>query len=219
MSKNGNPAFFPVLINLEKFPCLVVGGGNVALRKVLSLLEFDAVITVISPRLCKPLIELSKKEKIKIIRKVYSKEYLADFKIVFCATDNGQVNKTVNQHCREKGILINVADDPSLCDFILPANIKRGNLTISVASQGMAPFFTREIKEKIDELISPVYSDIADLAKEFRKKLLVNAKTKTSSYKSKMFKKFTATDWEKFIKENGKIKSIYRVRNILKEVN
>ncbi len=218
MSKNRNPAFFPVLINLEKFPCLVVGGGDVALRKVLSLLEFNAYITVISPRLCKPLTKLSVEKKITIIRKPYSKEFLEGIKIVFCATNNEKINQTVFQHCGEKGILINSADNPALCDFILPANVKRGNLTISIASQGKAPFFTRIIKKKIETFIPPIYSDIADFAGDFRKKTLTVSKAKSSKYKPMMFKKFSETNWEELIKRNGKSKTKHHVQDLLKEI-
>ena len=218
MSKNGNSAFFPVLINLDKFPCLVVGGGDVALRKVLSLLQFNADITVISPRLCKPLSELSAEKKIRIIRKPYSKDYLEGAKIVFCATDNEKINRSVSQDCNEKGVLINTADNPVLCDFILPANVKRGNLTISIASQGKAPFFTKLIKKKIEAFIPPVYSDISELAGDFRKRTLTASKTKHSNYKHAMFKKFSETDWEEMVQKDGKDKSRRHVRNILKEI-
>lgn len=219
MSKNGIPGYFPVLINLEKFPCLVVGGGDVALRKVLSLLEFNASVTVIAPKLCTPLIELSRKKKIKIIRKPYSIEYLNDYKITFCATDNEKINLTVFRDCREKNILINTADNLALCDFILPANIKRGDLTISIASQGKAPFFTRAIKKKIEVLIPPVYSDITKLAGDFRKKVLTVSRKKSSHYKPDMFKKFSSTDWEEIMRGNGKRKSKYQIQKLLKEPN
>ncbi len=219
MSKNGSTAFFPVLINLKKFPCLIVGGGEVALRKALSLLEFNAQVTVISPRVCKPLIELSKADKLKIILKPYSKEFIKDFKIVFCATNNLKINRTVYQDCNEENILINVADDPELCDFILPANIKRGDLTISIASQGKAPFFTRAIKKKLEEFISPVYSDIAELAGKFRKKLLVSSRADSSNFKSMMFKNFLSVNWEDQIRQDGTAKSRRRFQNLLKEIN
>jgi precorrin-2 dehydrogenase len=202
MKKSRGLVFFPVLINLQKFPCLVVGGGKIAYRKVLSLLDFNADITVISPQVSKLLKDLSSSGKIKLIKKSYSKEYIKRFKIVFCATNNSQLNKTVYKDCVNSGILINVADNPSLCDFIIPANIKRGDLTVSVSSQGKAPFFTKEMKEKLNALISPIYTDIVHLAGEFRKKLLLNEKSLSTKDKTKMFKKFTSINWEKVLTEN-----------------
>jgi precorrin-2 dehydrogenase/sirohydrochlorin ferrochelatase len=217
MKKSEKSGFYPILVNLQRFHCLVVGGGNVAYRKVLSLLEFNARITVISPRLGKPLIDLFNQNKIGVIRKNYSKEFIKNYKIVFCATDNPDINKVVREDCTSEGILLNVADNPPLCDFILPANVRRGDLTISVSSQGKAPFFTKEIKKKIDRFISPDYKEIFDLAGEFRKQVLKNKKTE--SIKSRLFKSFTSKNWEKTLSENRKRSGQFYIQKILREFN
>ncbi len=219
MKNSVNSTFYPILVNLERFPCLIIGGGKVAYRKVSSLQEFNANITIISPRICKSLLELAKKNKIRIIKKYYSKEFIKDFKIIFSATDNPEVNKNVRVDCTKEGILLNVVDNPVLCDFILPANIKRGDLTISVSSQGKAPFYTKEIKKKIDAFISPVYSDIIEMAARFRKQLLSGSEAKSAKTKAKMFGKFTSENWEKILTENGKKSSGYYIKKILKESN
>ena len=227
MENGKNIGFFPVLISLQNFPCLVVGGGKISERKVISLLDFNADITVISPKISRHLEDLSKKRRIKLIKKVYSGEFIKGFKIVFCATDNSNINKTVHDDCVKEGILINVADDPALCDFILPANIKRGDLTISISSQGKAPFFTGYMKRKLESLIPPVYKDIMDLAGDFRKLLLSKisgangkaSKIKSAKKKTKMFKEFTSKDWENILTENGGKNSEYYFKKILKESN
>ena len=218
MNKKENIGFFPILINLKRFPCLVVGGGKVAYRKVLSLLEFYADITVISPKICNALVELYNQHKIKIIKKTYSKEYIRGYKIVFSATDNPEINATVREDCSENGILLNVADNPPLCDFILPANVKRGNLTISVSSQGKAPFYTKEIKKKLDNFISPVHTRIIDLAGEFRDTLLSDRKNNSHTVKSRAFKNFLSTDWESILANecNGSAKKY--IKDILKGI-
>ena len=209
--------FYPICINLQKFPCLVVGGGKVALRKVLSLQEFNANITVISPNICKPLIILSKEGKIKVIKKSYSKEFIKDYKIVFSATNNPEINKSVYTDCASEDILLNVVDDPSLCDFILPANLKRGNLTISISSQGKAPFYVKEIKKKLSHIISPHYAEITDLAGDFRKRLINNFKINSPKIKEKAFNKFLSIDWEKILHKQGKEYSRRHLLKILKE--
>ena len=109
MKKSAKSGFYPILINLNRFDCIVVGGGKVAYRKVLSLLNFNARITVLSSKICKPLIELSEQKRISVIKKNYSKEFIKDFKIVFCATDNPEVNKEVRRDCTKEGILLNVS--------------------------------------------------------------------------------------------------------------
>ena len=225
MSNNLCQSYFPILLNLNKLPCLVIGGGNVAYRKVLSLKEFNSEITVLAPKICKSLVDISKQNKIKIIKKSYKKEFLNDFQIVFCATDNNEINKSVREDCTKEGILLNVVDNPALCDFILPANIKRGDLTISVSSQGKAPFYTKEMKRILEEFISPIYTDVIELAGEFRKQLLKNLNTndksssnmKTTKLKAKMFEIFTAQDWEKILTENGRKSYNYYIQKILRE--
>jgi precorrin-2 dehydrogenase/sirohydrochlorin ferrochelatase len=227
MKKSMGGVFFPILINVQNFPCLVVGGGNIATRKVESLLEFNADITVISPKLSKSLQDLFKKGKIKLIQKSYAKEFISEFKIVFCATDNNSINKTVHKDCQAQGIPINVADIPQLCDFILPAYIKRGDLTISVSSQGKAPFYTKEMKKKLNRIIPPIYEDILNLAGEFREQVLLKisayGKSKTNlklgRIKSRMFKEFVNVNWEKYIMENGIKQSRNYMLKIIKELS
>ncbi len=190
MNGKKNATYFPLLLNLNNYPCLVVGGGKVGLRKVNSLLDFQAKVTVISPKICEPLLELYNKRKIKVIRKVYSKEFLKNFKVVFCATDNPKINMMVRKDCTEKNILLNVVDIPELCDFILPAIVKRGDLTISVSSQGAAPFYAKEIKNKLNHIFPSYYQDIIEIAGEFRKLVFSNKKFKSSRIKRKSFYEF-----------------------------
>jgi siroheme synthase-like protein len=218
MNENKNAVYFPLLLNLKNYPCLVVGGGKVAFRKVNSLRDFQAKVTVISPKFCEPLLELNKKRKVKIIQKVYSKEYLKNFKIVFCATDNPKINKQVRKDCTEKNILLNVADIPELCDFILPAIVKRGDLTISVSSQGIAPFYVKEIKNKLDHIFPSYYEKVIKLAGEFRKLLLSNKKYKSHKVKEKAFMNFLMIDWEKVLANEGKKKANGYLHRILKDL-
>jgi len=219
MKNNLKSGYFPIFINLNKFHCLIVGGGKVAYRKALSLLDFNANITVISPKFCKPLIELASADKIKIINKSYSKEIIKNFKIVICATNNEEINKTIYRDCVKEDILINVVDAPAMCDFIMPANIKRGDLTISVSSQGKAPFYVKVIKKKLEAVISPKYSEIIQLASQFRNHLLINSKNKSAKTKAKMFRKFTSKNWENILAEKGKKNSYNEVKKILNELN
>ncbi len=218
MNENKNAIYFPLLLNLKNYPCLVVGGGKVAFRKVISLRDFQTKVTVISPKFCEPLLELNKKHKIKVIQKVYSKEYLKNFKIVFCATDNPKINKLVRKDCTEKNILLNVADIPDLCDFILPAILKRGDLTISVSSQGIAPFYVKEIKNKLDQLFPSYYEKVIELAGEFRKLLLSNKKYKSHKVKEKAFMNFLMIDWEIVLANDGKKKANEYMQRILKDL-
>jgi siroheme synthase-like protein len=218
MNENKNSIYFPLLLNIKNYPCLVVGGGKVALRKVTSLLNFQIKVTVLAPKLCEPLLELQRKRKIKVIKKVYSKEYLNNFKIVFCATDNPKINKMVRKDCTEKNILLNVADIPELCDFILPAIVKRGDLTISVSSQGIAPFYTAELRRRLDHIFPSYYENVIELAGEFRKLVLGNKKYNSPKIKEKAFQNFFMIDWKKVLANEGKKKANEYMHRILKDL-
>jgi len=217
MKKSEKAGFYPILINLQRFNCLVVGGGKVAYRKVTSLLKFNANITLISPRIGNAILELAKQNRIKVIKKFYSPNFIGDTDIVFCATNNREINKTVRKDCTEKGILLNVADEPDLCDFILPANVIRGDLTISISSQGKAPFLTKEMKNKIENQIPPVYEEIFNLAAVLRKNLLKD-KQADAKIKARVFQLFIEKDWEKILNGNGKESPQHYIMKMLKEI-
>ena len=218
MNGKKNAVYFPLLLNIRDYSCLVVGGGKVALTKVTSLLNFQVKVTVLAPKICEPLLELQRKRKIKIINKVYAKEYLNDFKIVFCATDNPKINKMVRKDCTEKNILLNVADIPDLCDFILPAIVKRGDLTISVSSQGIAPFYTAELRRRLDHIFPSYYENVIELAGEFRKLVLGNKKYNSPKIKEKAFQNFFMIDWKKVLANEGKKKANEYMHRILKDI-
>lgn len=215
MKEKRDANYYPILINLQNFPCLVVGGGEVAGRKVTSLLEFHASVTVISPRVNQQIEEFYKKGKIEIIKRKYSKEFINNFKFVFCATDNTLINKQVHDDCVKAGVLINVADVPQLCDFILPANIKRGDLTISISSQGKAPFYVKALKKKLNDVIPPVYSKIIKLAGEYRKQVLRSNGKISNSEKAKLFRRFTRIDWEKKFDNNSNSRKEPDIKDII----
>ena len=218
MAANKTTSYYPILINLKRFPCLIIGGGKVATRKVTSLLEYNAKVTVLAPKISKPLLQLQRKRKISVIKKVYSKEFLNNIKIVFCATDNPKINKMVRKDCTEKKLLLNVADMPALCDFILPAIVKRGDLTISVSSQGIAPFYTKEIKNKLNHIFPSYYENVIELAGEFRNLLLSDKKYQSQKMREKALKKFFMFNWKEILANQGKKKAREYFHLILKDL-
>ncbi|MGD8306558.1 MAG: bifunctional precorrin-2 dehydrogenase/sirohydrochlorin ferrochelatase, partial [Ignavibacteria bacterium] len=161
---------------------------------------------------------LIKKNNIKFIRHSYSKEYLKDFKAVISATDNREINQMVHDDCRKEGIIINVVDTPELCDFILPASVKRDELTISVSTQGQAPFLAKDIKQRLEHLYSDFYKDIVKLAGKFRNEILKNKKFDTKKKKSDAFNKFLMMDWKRIIRSEGIKKATAIMNGMLKDL-
>lgn len=197
-------SYFPVLVDLDKMPALVVGGGRVALRKVENLLEFDADITLISPEILPELQSYADSGKIKFQKRIYQKGDADQFKIVFSAVDDLSVPEMLKADCDKNSAILNAADVPEYCDFIMPATIRRGPLTVSVASQGEAPFFVRSMRQKIDKLLSPHLKDTAELAAQFRKLLYERDVYDKTEIREKLISEFLQTDWDKIMSEQGR---------------
>lgn len=125
-------AFLPVNINTKGRRILVVGGGKVALHKLKSITKFTRNITVLAPKILSGIDRLG----VKTVRRPYSEALLEKAFLVYACTDDAAVNRRVGRDARARGILVNVADDKKLCDFISPAVYKDGHMVVSVSSQG-----------------------------------------------------------------------------------
>jgi precorrin-2 dehydrogenase/sirohydrochlorin ferrochelatase len=218
MNDKDSNTYFPILINMKRFPVLVVGGGDIAYQKVNSLLKFNSDVTVLSPDLNSKIKEFLDQKLIKYIDDYYSSKYLKDYKVVISATNNKSINKNVYSDCKKNGILLNVVDDPELCDFILPANIQRGNLTVSISSQGKAPFYAKHFKSKLETDISQVEADTINLAEEFRSTLFSDAELISSETRRNAFKEFVSVNWENIILDKGFEAARETMRDILKKL-
>jgi len=120
-------AYYPLSLDMTERRCLVVGGGPVAERKVAGLLDAGARLTVVSPAATDRLRDWARTERIRLRLREYAAGDLAGHSVVFVATDAGRVNAEVARDARAAGVLINAADDPAHCDFILPAGLRRGD--------------------------------------------------------------------------------------------
>lgn len=143
--------YYPVFLVLQGKFCLVVGGGEVAARKVASLLECGAVVRVVSPTLLPELAALTDEGQISASRRPFVPDDTDGANLVIAATNQLAVNRMVAVHCRQKKIPVNVVDAPELCDFLVPATIRRGPLTIAVSTGGALPAMARKIRRKLEE--------------------------------------------------------------------
>lgn len=159
---------YPINIKVEGKKCVVVGGGSVAERKTAGLVEAGAEVTVVAPKFCPQIKRLKEKGKIKITAREYRKSDLNGAFLVFCATDDKTVNRVIARHAREKGILVNAADDPDYCDFTLPAVVKKGGLTIAVATGGASPALSRHLREKLEKSIGDEYGELTSILGRLR---------------------------------------------------
>jgi len=146
----------------------VVGGGWVALRKVEGLIAEGAQVTVVTPEAVGPLAILQKDQAITLEERAYQPGEAASFSLVFAATDDREVNRRVSEDAASAGVWVNVADDPALCTFHLPARVRRGSLQLSIASAGESPFVVRRLRAFLERRFGPEWTAWIEAAGRFR---------------------------------------------------
>jgi precorrin-2 dehydrogenase/sirohydrochlorin ferrochelatase len=163
--------YYPVLLDLAGRRCVMVGGGIIAGRRVDGLLTAGARVTVISPRLTRTLAALAAEGRIDHEAREYRDGDLDGADLAFVATDAGEVNAAVAREARARGVWINAADDPARCTFILPALVRRGDLTVAVATGGSSPALARAIREELETYLTDDYATLAAIAAEARREV------------------------------------------------
>jgi siroheme synthase-like protein len=164
-------SYYPIFLDISGKKCVVIGGGQVAWRKVNTLLENNARVEVISPVICLEIQELAEKGKIRIQQKVYGPGDLKGAVLAIAATDDPETNSWVTGEGREKGVLVNVVDDAGKSDFILPSCLQRGDLTIAVSTSGKSPALARKIRTRLEKQFGKEYSDLTSMINEVRSEM------------------------------------------------
>ncbi|MFG0607598.1 siroheme synthase [Vibrio mimicus] len=155
--------YFPLFLDLTNKPVLVVGGGEVACRKIDALLRADAKVTVISPQVAPALQGWIQEGKCHWIQHFYSSHWLEKRYVqVWATTDNPELNHQVHKDAKEQGILVNVVDDQPYCDFITPSMIERGRIQLAISSGGASPVLIRNIRETIESVLAQNLGLLAD---------------------------------------------------------
>lgn len=157
-------AYFPFYIDIKDKNFLVVGGGNVALRKIEKLLPFEPDITVIAPVICD---EIRKLDVI-ILEREFSENYLDGKFCVISATDDEEVNENIFRLCTERNILVNTVDDRDKCGFIFPALAQKNGVTVGITTEGKSPVYAKYLRKQIEELLEKSNPDIAETLSKYR---------------------------------------------------
>lgn len=169
---------FPIFMTLRNRRCVVIGGGEVATRKISALLKAGAAVEVVSPALCEGIGALARQNSIRHIQSEFTPAHIDGACLVVAATDDMGVNNAVSQAAKARNILVNVVDNPELCTFTFASIVDRSPIVIAISSEGNAPVLARLIRARIETLIPITYGRLAKLAGEFRDK--VKAKFSTS---------------------------------------
>ncbi len=159
---------YPVTLNIKGRLCVVIGGGRVAERKILSLLKAGAQVRVISPQLTEILHDLASAGQIDWLARRFTPSDLTGAMLVFAVTDKRQVNESVTQAAEAAGLLVNVADAPEKCSFQVPAVVRQGDLTIAISTNGKSPAFAARVRKQLEADYGPECAVFLDLLGRIR---------------------------------------------------
>ena len=164
--------YTPLFLNTEKHgTILVVGGGEIAAAKTEALASVGATVHILAENISTAVELLCEKHSFEMTAEKYHKKYLKNVTIVVAATDNDTVNVTIAKDCNKRGILVNVVDNPPLCDFIFPALVRRGNLQIAISSSGVSPVLARMVKHAIEQVVPINFTNLIKFMGDKKKRL------------------------------------------------
>lgn len=204
------PKYYPIYLDIRSRRCVVVGGGEVAYRKAVSLKEAGAQVVVISPELSE---EFSREKGLTILQQKYEERCLEGAMLVIAATDDREINQRVWEEARRHGLLINVVDQPALCNFIVPSSINRGKLQISISTGGASPALARRIRKELEGHFGPEYADFIDLLSRLRPE--VRSRISEEARRQRVMEHLSSPDMLKMLKDRGAEETEKEMRRII----
>jgi siroheme synthase-like protein len=160
--------FYPVFLDLSGKQIIVVGGGEVAERKVQGLLETNGVVKIISPHLTPALRKLYQSGKVTVVERPFEAGDLSGADLVISATDDPEVQRAVWDESQKVGAFVNTVDEPAMCSVIMPAVFRQGDLTVAISTGGKSPALAARIRERMSGLMGPEYGRLLDILGRLR---------------------------------------------------
>lgn len=195
-------AYFPMFVDMTERECLIVGGGNVAYRKVIVMLDFGAKVTVVAEDICDELRKLTiddiasedktgsytanKENRITFIKRRFEPKDCDGMELVIAATDDNALNHEIAEYCKAKDIMVNAVDQKADCSFIFPSYIKEKNLVAAFSSGGNSPVLTQYLKGKEQEILTPFLGELNEYMGQIREKVI--AQYDTEAERKRVFK-------------------------------
>jgi precorrin-2 dehydrogenase/sirohydrochlorin ferrochelatase len=164
-------AYIPIFLDVTGRQCVVVGGGEVAARKVESILEAGARVTVVSPSLSPPMEAIVAREQVTHLARNYERGDIRGCVLVYAATDDPKLHRELAVEARALGIPVNVVDVPELCSFIAPAVLKRGALQIAISTGGASPAFAARLRRNLEDQFGDEYALTLEVLRAARRRL------------------------------------------------
>ncbi|WP_422858720.1 precorrin-2 dehydrogenase/sirohydrochlorin ferrochelatase family protein [Flagellimonas sp. S174] len=164
---------YPVFLKVSNLNVLIVGGGNVGLEKLSFLLKSSpgAKVQMIAPEYLEATLNLAKNHQVEITHDVYNKSYLEGKHMVLACTDKVEVNEEVYRDCRERSLLVNVADNPPFCDFYMGGIVTKGNVKIAISTNGKSPTTAKRLRQFFEDVLPERIDDLVKNLNEYRKTL------------------------------------------------
>ena len=163
------PLYYPIYLDVTSRRCVIVGGGEVAERKIQWLLECGADLTIVSPEVTPEVERLAKEGKVTWEQRRYQVGDLKGAFLAIAGTDDTSVNKDVAQEAEAEKVLLNVVDVTPLCTFIAPAIVRRGVVTVAISTGGASPALARRLREELEQSDALAWADAGQLLAEVRK--------------------------------------------------
>ncbi len=163
--------FFPIFLNIKDRPCLVVGGGDIAARKVTLLCKAGGRVTVVAPELCDRLSAQRDSGEIEHRQRSFEPDDIFGSQMVIAATDDVELNRRVSDLAKQHNIPVNVVDQPALCSFTMPSIVDRSPVVIAVSTGGASPVLARLLRARLETLIPAAYGRLASLVEGFRQQV------------------------------------------------
>ncbi len=165
-------AKYPVYLNLHDKRAVVIGAGGVGARKVQALADAGARIVVVAPNIDTAFADFTQHNNIEVIEAKYEKQYLAEAVICIAATDDRTTNERIYEDCQELSVLCNIVDVPDLCDFYVPAIVKRGPLQIAISTDGNCPAYAGHVRRKLEDLFTETHGRFVTELEKARQKVI-----------------------------------------------
>jgi precorrin-2 dehydrogenase/sirohydrochlorin ferrochelatase len=204
--------YYPLFLDITNRRCVVVGGGEVAERKVGRLLDFGARVIVVGKALTPGLETMKKEGRINHIDADYDQTLIDDAFLVIGATDRDDVNAKISRDGKKKRILVNIVDDPDKCDFVLPSLLRQGDLLIAISTGGKSPALAKKLREEMEQSFGTEYQTLLEVMGQLREKLVV--KGRSSDENRRLFEEVVHSDILQHIKD----KSWEKVKKIIYDI-
>ncbi len=189
--------YLPIFLDVGGRKCVVIGGGEVAERKVFALLESGAYVTVISPAVKPALVRMAAAGKLQHLPRCYERGDLHGAALVFAASDDAEAHRAISAEARALGIPVNVADEPELCTFVAPAVASRGALKIAVSTSGTSPGFAARVRDEIGNQIGAEYGVALEIIGAARRWL--RSRVSSESDRARIMKTLTRSDLPRLV--------------------